>query len=60
MSARDADRYVVNRGNVVGHADYAARLAKTRQRIEEAGLDGLLVVSQYNRRLSDWLHADGP
>jgi Xaa-Pro aminopeptidase len=40
----------MNRGYVVGHADYAARLAKTRQRIEEAGLDGLLVVSQYNRR----------
>ena len=34
----------------MGHVDYAARLAKTRQRIEEAGLDGLLVVSQYNRR----------
>lgn len=34
----------------MGHADYAARLAMTRQRIEKAGLDGLLVVSQYNRR----------
>jgi Xaa-Pro aminopeptidase len=34
----------------VEHADYAARLTKTRQRVTEAGLDGLLVVSQYNRR----------
>lgn len=40
----------VNRGYVVVHVNYAARLAKTRQRVEEAGLDGLLVVSQYNRR----------
>ncbi len=32
------------------HADYAARLAQTRQRIAEAGLDGLLIASQYNRR----------
>ncbi|MDE3230441.1 MAG: aminopeptidase P family protein [Chloroflexota bacterium] len=32
------------------HADYTARLAQTRQRIAEAGLDGLLVTSQYNRR----------
>ncbi len=40
----------MNRGYAVGHADYAERLATTRQRIEEAGLDGLLVVSQYNRR----------
>jgi Xaa-Pro aminopeptidase len=40
----------MNRGYVVEHADYAARLAKTRQRVEDAGLDGLLVVSQYNRR----------
>lgn len=50
MSARDAGRCAVNRGSVMGHADYAARLAMTRQRIEKAGLDGLLVVSQYNRR----------
>ena len=34
----------------MGNADYSARLAKTRQRVAEAGLDGLLVVSQYNRR----------
>ena len=32
------------------HADFPARLAQTRQRIAEAGLDGLLVSSQYNRR----------
>ncbi len=50
MSANGAGRCGVNRGSVVGYADYAARLAKTRQRIEESGLDGLLVVSQYNRR----------
>lgn len=30
--------------------DYAARLAATRQRIADAGLDGLLIASQYNRR----------
>lgn len=40
----------MNRGDIVGNADYAGRLAKTRQRIEAAGLDGLIVVSQYNRR----------
>jgi Xaa-Pro aminopeptidase len=34
----------------MGNADYAARLAKTRSRIAAAGLDGLMVVSQYNRR----------
>ncbi len=32
------------------HADYTTRLAQTRQRIAEAGLDGLLIASQYNRR----------
>ncbi len=32
------------------HADYTSRLAQTRQRIAEAGLDGLLIASQYNRR----------
>ncbi|HEX8997180.1 MAG TPA: Xaa-Pro peptidase family protein [Ktedonobacterales bacterium] len=32
------------------HADYTSRLAHTRQRIADAGLDGLLIASQYNRR----------
>ena len=32
------------------HADYTSRLAQTRQRIADAGLDGLLIASQYNRR----------
>ena len=32
------------------HADYASRLAQTRQRIADLGLDGLLIASQYNRR----------
>ncbi|HZC07466.1 MAG TPA: Xaa-Pro peptidase family protein [Ktedonobacterales bacterium] len=32
------------------HADYTSRLAQTRQRIAEAGLDGLLIASQFNRR----------
>lgn len=31
-------------------ADYTSRLAQTRQRIADAGLDGLLIASQYNRR----------
>ena len=34
----------------MGHADYGARLAQTRERVQQANLDGLLVVSQYNRR----------
>lgn len=34
----------------MANADYAARLAKTRQRVQESGLDGLLILSQYNRR----------
>jgi Xaa-Pro aminopeptidase len=34
----------------VDHADYASRLAQTRQRIADLGIDGLLIASQYNRR----------
>lgn len=34
----------------MGQADYGQRLAQTRQRIQEASLDGLVVASQYNRR----------
>jgi Xaa-Pro aminopeptidase len=37
-------------GITVDHADYTSRLAQTRQRIADAGLDGLLIASQYNRR----------
>ena len=32
------------------HADYTSRLSRTRQSIAAAGLDGLLIASQYNRR----------
>ncbi len=38
------------KGTFVSQADYTSRLASTRKRISEAGLDGLLVSSQYNRR----------
>ncbi len=31
-------------------ADYGQRLARTREAIAQAGLDGLLIASQYNRR----------
>ena len=31
-------------------ADYGRRLARTREAIAQAGLDGLLIASQYNRR----------
>src|SRR5690349_5064129 len=31
-------------------ADYGRRLARTREAIAQAGLDGLLITSQYNRR----------
>jgi Xaa-Pro aminopeptidase len=31
-------------------ADYEQRLARTREAIAQAGLDGLLIASQYNRR----------
>ena len=31
-------------------ADYGQRLARTREAIARAGLDGLLIASQYNRR----------
>ncbi|HEX9039260.1 MAG TPA: Xaa-Pro peptidase family protein [Ktedonobacterales bacterium] len=34
----------------MGDADYVARLAGTRKRIQDANLDGLVVVSEYNRR----------
>jgi len=40
--------------------DYARRLSETRARIATAGLDGLLVASQYNRRyLTGFLAHDG-
>jgi Xaa-Pro aminopeptidase len=34
----------------MAEADYGQRLARTRAKIAEAGLDGLLITSQYNRR----------
>lgn len=40
----------MEQGTSVEHADYPSRLAHTRQRIADAGLDGLLIASQYNRR----------
>jgi len=40
--------------------DYARRVSETRARITSAGLDGLLVASQYNRRyLTGFLAHDG-
>ncbi|MGH2487361.1 MAG: aminopeptidase P family N-terminal domain-containing protein, partial [Ktedonobacterales bacterium] len=44
----------------MAEADYEQRVAATRERMEEAGLDALLVASQYNRRyLTGFSHADG-
>jgi Xaa-Pro aminopeptidase len=41
-------------------AAYEARLARARAILRDAGVDGLLVVSQYNRRyLTGFAHADG-
>lgn len=41
-------------------ADYGRRLAATRARMEEVGVDALLIASQYNRRyLTGFSHADG-
>ena len=46
--------------SIVAQADYSARLAKTRQRVQGANLDGLLVASQYNRRyLTGFTPTDG-
>jgi Xaa-Pro aminopeptidase len=36
--------------DAVAQADYSRRLERTRAKIAEAGLDGLLITSQYNRR----------
>ncbi|HEV8192070.1 MAG TPA: Xaa-Pro peptidase family protein [Ktedonobacterales bacterium] len=36
--------------DAVAQADYSRRLERTRAKIAEAGLDGLLMTSQYNRR----------
>jgi Xaa-Pro aminopeptidase len=46
----ELDPLIHEQRRFVANADYAARLTKTRQRAHAAGLDGLLVVSQYNRR----------
>lgn len=44
----------------MAEAEYGRRVAETRARMEEAGLDALLVASQYNRRyLTGFSHADG-
>ena len=41
-------------------ADYGRRVDATRARMEDAGLDALLIASQYNRRyLTGFSHADG-
>jgi len=44
----------------MAEAEYARRLAGTRARMADAGLDGLLVANQQNRRyLTGFTHADG-
>jgi len=44
----------------VAQADYGRRLAETRARIAQEGLDALLVASQYNRRyLTGFTPEDG-
>lgn len=50
MSTRPQPARATEQGTAVDHADYTSRLAQTRQRIADAGLDGLLIASQYNRR----------
>lgn len=40
----------LEQGTLVEQANYTSRLAQTRQRIADAGLDGLLIASEFNRR----------
>lgn len=42
--------YYFESEDAVAQADYARRLTRTRAKINQAGLDGLLITSQYNRR----------